>query len=231
MTQLTIRFKFLKLFMIWTLLLGTIVSCSKKDSTPAPTPADKTQLAAAIAVAQALSTGTTEGTKPGQYEVGSKTALNTALTASIAVNNNSTASQASVNNALAQLTAAIAAYQGHLIKEIAAANLIGYWKFNGNTNDSSGKGNNGVATTGAAFYGAGTLEATADRFGRAGMAYHFDKGANVEVPYSSALNPAQMTISLWAKKSLGSPLRTINTDTYTMVAMNRWNGYKFQLQS
>jgi len=217
--------------MIWTLLLGTIVSCSKKDSTPAPTPADKTQLAAAIAVAQALSTGTTEGTKPGQYEVGSKTALNTALTASIAVNNNSTASQASVNNALAQLTAAIAAYQGHLIKEIAAANLIGYWKFNGNTNDSSGHGNNGVATTGAAYYGAGTLAPAADRFGRAGMAYHFDKGANVDVPYSSALNPAQMTISLWAKKSLGSPLRTINTDTYTMVAMNRWNGYKFQLQS
>lgn len=231
MTQLTMRFKFLKLFMIWTLLIGTIVSCSKSDSTPAPTPADKAALVAAIAVAQNLSTNTVEGTKPGQYEVGSKTALNTALTASIAVNNNSAASQASVNNALAQLTAAIAAYQGHLIKEIAAANLIGFWKFNGNTNDSSGHGNDGVATTGAAYYGAGTLTAAADRFGRAGMAYHFDKGANVEVPYSSSLNPVQLSISLWAKKSLGSPLRTINTDTYTMVSMNRWNGYKFQLQS
>jgi len=38
-----------------------------------------------------------------------------------------------------------------------------------------------------------------------------------------------MSISLWAKWS--STGRTINTDTYTFVAMNRWNGYKFQLQS
>jgi hypothetical protein len=229
MTQLTIRFKFIKLFMIWTLLLGTIVSCSKKDSTPVVPPADKTALAAAIAVATNLNNNTVEGTKPGQYEVGSKAALNTALTASVAVNNNSSASQASVNNALAQLNAAIATYQSHLIKEIAAANLIGFWKFNGNTNDSSGKGNNGVATTGAAYFGAGTLSATADRFNRAGMAYHFDHGANVDVPYSTSLNPTQMTISVWAKWT--STGRLINTDTYTMVAMKRWLGYKFQLQS
>ena len=230
MTQTTMRFRFFKLFMVWTMVLGTIaISCSKKDSTPATPPADKTALAASIAVATALNTNTVEGTKPGQYEVGSKTALNTALTASVAVNNNATASQASVNNAVAQLNAAIAAYQGHLIKEIAAENLVGYWKFNGNTNDSSGHGNNGVATTGAAFYGAGTLAAANDRFGRAGMAYHFDHGSNVDVPYSSSLNPSQMTISLWAKWT--STGRSINSDTYTMVAMKRWLGYKFQLQS
>src|SRR4030095_6581447 len=39
----------------------------------------------------------------------------------------------------------------------------------------------------------------------------------------------EMSISLWAKWSATG--RTLNTDTYTMVAMNRWNGYKFQLQS
>ena len=232
MTQLTSRFKSIRLFMIFAVLLAIIVtSCSKKDSTPVTPPADKAALAVAITSAQALSTNTAEGTKPGQYEAGSKTALTAALTASIAVNTNTAASQASVNNALAQLTAAILAYQGHLIKEIADANLIGYWKFNGNANDSSGKGNNGVATVGAAYYGAGTLELTSDRFGRAGMAYHFDKGANVDVPYSVSLNPQQMSISLWAKKSLGTPVRSINTDTYTMVALNRWNGYKLQLQS
>src|ERR1700704_1199692 len=38
-----------------------------------------------------------------------------------------------------------------------------------------------------------------------------------------------MTISLWAKKSIVG--RTLNTDTYTFVALNRWNGFKFQLQS
>jgi hypothetical protein len=63
------------------------------------------------------------------------------------------------------------------------------------------------------------------------MAYSFDKGGNIEVPYKAQLNSQEMSISVWFKKSLGTPARTINTDTYTMVAMNRWNGYKFQLQS
>ena len=70
---------------------------------------------------------------------------------------------------------------------------------------------------------------TADRFGRAGMAYHFDNGGNVEIPYTAALNPtANDDQSLEQKSTAG---RTINTDTYTLFAMNRWNGYKFQYQS
>jgi len=232
MTQSIIRFKFIKLFMVWTLFLGIIVtSCGKKDSTPPPPPADKVALKVAIATAQGLNNNTIEGTRPGEYVVGSKTALTAALNASILVDANTTASQSSVNNALAQLLAAIAAYQGQKINEIAAVNLIGFWKMNGNPSDSSGKGNNGVVTVGHAYFGAGTPTLTADRFARANSAYHFDKGGNINVPYSTSLNPQQMTISLWAKKSLGSPVRTLNADTYTMVAMNRWNGYKFQLQS
>ena len=38
---------------------------------------------------------------------------------------------------------------------------------NGNANDSSGNGNNGVVTAGHAYFGAGTPTPTADRFGRA----------------------------------------------------------------
>ncbi len=224
------KFKFLKTTLIWAFLLGVVItSCSKKSSTPPPPPADKTQLQASVTVAQGLNDNTVEGTKPGQYEVGTKAALTTALTASKAVLASSSATQTSVNNTKAQLDAAIAAYQGHLIKEIAAVNLIGFWKMNGNANDSSGNGNNGVITVGHAYFGAGVLAPAADRFGRAGMAYHFDHGANIDVPYNASLNPAQMSISLWAKWS--STGRTINADTYTMVAMNRWNGYKFQLQS
>jgi concanavalin A-like lectin/glucanase superfamily protein len=230
MTPAIFRFKIIKATLIWTLLLGLIItSCSKKDSTPPAPPADKTALQASITIAQGLNDNTVEGTKPGQYEVGNKAALKTALDASKLVLADTKATQTSVNNTVAQLNAAIAAYQGHLIKEIAAVNLIGYWKMNGNANDSSGNGNNGVITPGHAYYGAGVLAPIADRFGRAGMAYHFDKGSNIDVPYKASLNPAEMTISLWAQwDSVG---RTINTDTYTMVAMNRWNGYKFQLQS
>ncbi len=222
--------KFLKATLIWTFLFGLVLaSCSKKDSTPPPPPVDKAALNLAIATAQDLNDKTVEGTKPGQYEAGTKAALTTALNASKLVAANATATQTSVNNTTAQLLAAIAAYQGHLIKEIAAANLIGYWKMNGNANDSSGNNNNGVLTAGHVYYGAGTPTLTADRFGVANMAYHFDKGGNINVPYKTSLNPQAMSISVWAKWA--SAGRTVNSDTYTMVAMNRWNGYKFQLQS
>jgi hypothetical protein len=222
------QFKFLKTTLLWTFILGVMLaSCSKKDD-PAPAPADKASLQTAITAAVALN-ATVEGTKPGQYETGSKAALVAALTASNAVLADAGATQASVNNATAQLLAAIAAYQGHLITEIAAASLIGYWKMNGNANDSSGNANNGVVTIGHAYFGAGTPTLTADRFGRASMAYHFDKGGNIDVPYKASLNPQQMSVSVWVKWS--STGRTINADTYTMLAMNRWNGFKFQLQN
>ena len=222
------RFRFITTTLIGALLLTVVVSSCKKDSASPPPPADKTALQAAIATATALNL-TVEGTKPGQYEVGSKAALTAALNASNLVFANASATQTSVNNTTAQLLAAIAAYQAHLIKEIAAANLIGFWKMNGNANDSSGNANNGVLTAGHAYFGAGTPALTLDRFGRADMAYHFDHGGNIDVPYKASLNPQQMSISLWAKWS--STGRTINTDTYTFIAMNRWNGFKFQLQS
>ncbi|HUM46440.1 MAG TPA: LamG domain-containing protein [Chitinophagales bacterium] len=217
-------------------LISTAVFCSlvftiafyscKKDEVV--NPADKTCLTANVAEAQALLDGTTEGTKPGQYVIGSKAPLQTALNASNTVLSNADATQSEVTNACAQLEAAMTTYQANLISEISPDNLIGFWKFNGNPTDSSGKGNNGTVTVGHAFYGAGTPTLTTDRFGRSNMCYHFDKGGNIEVPYNSALNPQQMTISLWCKKSVDG--RTINPDTYTMVALNRWNGYKYQYQ-
>jgi hypothetical protein len=220
------------------ILSGAILTCSflalmfiscSKDSTPPPPPADKTALQAKVTEAQTLYDGTSEGTKPGQYEVGSKAPFLTVLNAAKAVLADANATQTAVTNATAQLQAAIDTYKTHLISEIAAANLIGFWKLNGNTKDSSGSGNDGVLTAGHAFYGAGTPTLTADRFGRANMAYHFDHGGNIEVPYKASLNPQQMSISIWLKKDTTG--RTINTDTYTMTSLNRWNGFKFQLQS
>lgn len=229
MKSLTIRLTFFKTAVLCLLVSGLVFTACKKDAAVVVPPADFTSLTAAVKIAQGLNDSTAEGIKPGYYEAGNKAALITALTTAKGIAADTKATQISVNNTAAQLLAAIAAYQGHLIKEIAAASLIGFWKMNGNTADSSGNKNDGVATAGHAYYGAGVLGAATDRFGRAGMAYHFDKGSNINVPYKASLNPAQMSISLWAKWS--STGRTVNTDTYTFVAMNRWNGYKFQLQS
>jgi len=229
MKQSILRFKFLKAVIAFSLLIAIVfAACSKKDSTPPPV-VDKVALNDTIAAAQLLYDATVEGTKPGQYEVDSRTALKTAIDAAAAISADPASTQQEVTSAAANLHAAIVTFQSHFIKEIAAENLIGFWKFNGNTKDSSGNANDGVAMAGHAYYGAGNLVATADRFGRSGMAYYFDGGSNVEVPYTSALNPQQMSISLWCKKSPGT--RTINTDTYTLVALDRWNGYKVQYQS
>jgi len=227
MTKSPIQLKFMRMAALFSLSLGLLVSaCSKNDSTP---PVVKTSLQVALDSANLYFSTTAEGTKPGEYVVGTRTSLKGVIDAATVVLNSSTSTQADITNAAAQVQAAINTYKGNYIKEIAAANLIGYWKFNGNTNDSSGNGNNGIAKAGHAYYGAGSLTLTADRFSRAGMAYHFDLGANVEIPYVAALNPQQMSISLWSRKS--SVVRALNADTYTLFAMNRWNGYKLQYQS
>ena len=202
------------------------VSCKKDENT---TPVDKAALNDTIAVANNLIATTVEGTKPGEYTIGSQALLQTAIVAAQTVADNSSATQSDVTNATSNLHAALNTYRGSLIQEIAVENLIGFWKMNGNANDSSGHNNNGTVTQGHAYFGAGTPNLTTDRFGRVNMAYHFDHGGNIEVPYSSALNPQQISISLWARQDTAG--RTINKDANYMVSMNRWNGYKFQTQS
>src|SRR3981081_799827 len=117
MTQSAPLFKLLKRTVLFSLLLGTLFASCKK-STPA-IPTDKTVLQAKITVAQGYSDNSLEGTKPGQYEVGSKVALNVALVASKAVLADPNASQTTINAAGANLQGAIDVYLSHFIKEIA----------------------------------------------------------------------------------------------------------------
>lgn len=65
--------------------------------------------------------------------------------------------------------------------------LVGYWPFNGNANDVSGNGNNGVVT-------GATL--TTDRFGIANKAYSFD-GVNDYINAGSNISFSNFTISTW----------------------------------
>ncbi len=68
--------------------------------------------------------------------------------------------------------------------------LIAWWPFEGNANDASGHGNNGVV------YGA-TL--TTDRFGNPNSAYYFD-GVNDYIDIGSGVKPSMpMTISAWVR--------------------------------
>jgi hypothetical protein len=71
--------------------------------------------------------------------------------------------------------------------------LVGYYPFNGNTNDESGNGNDGTIV--------GPVTLTADRFGNPDSAYHF-AGVDVNTGFinlgnSSTLSLDTFTIAIW----------------------------------
>ena len=75
--------------------------------------------------------------------------------------------------------------------------LVGYWRFDGNANDSSGNGNDGVIQG---------VKLTEDRHGNANSAYYFDGTSHIEVPNSSSLNGVGKTVtcSVWMKPESGA---------------------------
>jgi len=220
------------LFITLTLILGLglMTACSDDDSS-GPTPVDKTALTTSIAAAQALLDGTEEGTSDGQYLLGSKAPLETAIAAAQAVVDDADSDEADVANAIVNLAAAVTEYESNIITPIAPANLMAHWKFDEGTGtsaaDASSNGLNGTLTTGHPFWGSGDAAWSEDRYGNANSALYFDMGASVEVPYNTKLNPTEMTISLWMKQDVNDPI--INNQY--MVSMNRWNGYKLNMQT
>ncbi len=87
-----------------------------------------------------------------------------------------------------------------LFAQISTDGLVGYWPFNGNANDESGNGNDGVVN-GAIL--------TIDRFGNPNSAYKFD-GEDDYIGIGDLLFSNQISISVWAK------LEDLNVD-YTLV--------------
>lgn len=88
--------------------------------------------------------------------------------------------------------------------------LVGYWPFNGNANDESENGNNGVVN-------GATL--TADRFGNLGQAYSFNGTNNyISITNNSQLNPNSITINLWLK---ANSLPT-NTNEGAFSLVSKW---------
>lgn len=225
------KVKYIFYFIAITFVLEMVTSCSKNNDSPTTFTTNKTTLKTAIDSLTIVFNTTKDGTKPGQYVVGARAALDTAILLATQVNASNAFTQQEVNNALSNLMKAAALFNTKLLQEVSVANLVAFWKFNGNAIDSSGNGHNGTLTTGyigssatTAVDGATMPVLVADRFGRANMAYDFNNGATIEVPYSAALNPQNFTISLWIKR------HTTNSGNY-MISLNRWNGFKFQLQS
>ena len=205
-------------------LMSVVFEACKKADNPVVVPVDKSKLKARLDSANALFLLTQEGVQVGQFEVGSKAVAKTAIDAATAVNANANATQSDVNNAYVNLGQAATVFLSKRVQEIAPEKLVLYLKMDGDAKDASGKGFNGVLMPGTAW-GGGLPVLTKDRYGVDGKAYRFNKGSNIEIPYNSVLNPGkEITVSLWAQ------MDSSWANNY-MVSLNRWNGYKLQLQS
>ena len=75
------------------------------------------------------------------------------------------------------------------IAQVPVSGLVGYWPFNGNANDESGNGKNGIITN---------ATPTTDRFGNANSAYSFLNGQKIVVS-SFNVNFTEITVSCWYK--------------------------------
>jgi hypothetical protein len=223
----------IKLMLMVTALFSValITSCSDDDSKPKPAD-DRTELSAKIGQAELLLATTVEGTQEDQFQAGSQDVLQASVDAATLVFLDADATQAQVNSVVANLQTAIDVYMSKEVAPIAAADLVARYQFDEGTGtiamDDSPNNFDGAFKTGHAFWGAGNPAWAADRHGNANRAIRFDDGAHIEVPYNTKLNPTNITISLWMKQDVNAGGIV---DNQYMVAMNRWNGYKFNMQS
>jgi hypothetical protein len=220
--------KYLGFSMLAIALMISFFACKKSTTQESFNP-DKQKITLVIDSATNFYSNSVEGKRAGNYSVGSRTDLKTAIDLATAVKASTQYSQQEVDNAAANLRRAIIAFQSRLIQDVSADNLIAQWKFTGNANDASGHGHNGTLMTGYISGGASPVDGNtlpqlvADRFNQTNSAYNFQKGANIEVPYTADLNPKEFTITMWIKRS------ETNSDNY-MFSLNTYNGFKFQLQ-
>jgi hypothetical protein len=211
-------------------IVASIFISSCKDDDGDSNSVDTTVLADSIAAAEDLLEGATEGTSPGNYQVGSKATLQTTIDAVTAIMDDPSSTQANIDAAVVNLHNAMDTFRGSIVVPIAEENLIAYWAFDEGTGttvaDASPNGLDGTFVAGFnTIPGSGPLpQWTADRFGNAGKALQFDNGGHIEIPYNSVLFPSEISISLWAK------VDHVFADNY-MLSQNWWEGYKLQYQS
>ncbi len=203
------------------LTIGIAFSGCKEDEDPC-TPGDKTALGQAITDAQQVHDDAVEGTNPGEYLDGSKAELQTAIDFAQVVYDGQCPTQAQLDSAEAALAAALEAFEAKKITDVNPAALVAHWLFNGDGLDASGNGHDGTAEAGYSKWGGGTPALAEDRHGNADYCYFFQKGANFVVSQSTALNPPDMSISLWMK------VDTLWPHGY-FLSNDIWHAWKFQV--
>jgi hypothetical protein len=225
-----------KTFILAFLIAGMsfVQSCSKSDEIPTVV-LNKTSLEASIAKATSSLATAVEGSAKDQYVIGAKAQLQTSLDLAKTVSASAASTQVQIDNAVKQLNEALIVFEGKKIIPIDPTNLVGQWTFDEGTGSTAKdySGNNYNGTFGSAMAGLGGPAAgvvgnalptwTTDRYGNANKALAFNKGAKVTIPYTSALNPQKMSISVWVKLAE-------KKDGNRFMGLHAWNGFKFEIQ-
>ncbi|MBP1630219.1 MAG: hypothetical protein H6Q15_1112 [Bacteroidetes bacterium] len=82
-----------------------------------------------------------------------------------------------------------------LPQNVPTNGLVGWWGFNGNANDGSTNGNNGIVN--------GTT-LTTDRNGMANSAYYFNGNSNITIAHNSGFLCSNYSLCFWAKYNTNS---------------------------
>ena len=214
--------KYVMLLML-VLPLG-FIACDKE---PEVEEADKTALTAKITEAEGVFSAADVGKLAGQYPQTAADALQNAIDAAKLINDDTEATQAQVDATVSNLQLAMTDFAALVNVEVSAANLVAYWKMDGDGADASGNSHDGVLKPGTVARFPDAVNppmATTDRYGVADMALHFAHGSNIEVPFSADFNPDQMSISVWLNAD-----SLIAGSTQYLMSLDIWNTWKFEL--
>jgi len=212
-----------------TLLIMMIVSSamilgSCKDDEDPIVEGDKTELNALIVEADALANDATSADYPQAAIDAYKSTLATVKTAAA-----TPLTQAEIDNLETQLTEAMNTFEAQAYGFIdEALYLNAGWHFDEGTGTTA----TAFSTTKhvATFFKGNTVIMGASAMSpswvdgvNGGKAVYLDKGAHLEVPYTTAFLPVDITISVWVKPD------ALYENNY-IVSQNYWNGYKLQTQ-
>lgn len=203
---------------------AVIMSSCKDDDDDGIVEGDKTELNAMIAQAEALINSATTADYPQKAIDAFKSTLGTIKTAA-----EKPLTQVEINNLNTQLGEAMKTFETQAYGFIdETLYLTAGWHFD------EGTGTTATAYSTvqhvATFFKGNTVILGAEAMMpswtdgvKGGKAVLLNKGAHLEVPYTTAFLPANITISVWV-----NPLE-LYEDNY-IVSQNYWNGYKLQTQ-
>jgi hypothetical protein len=198
-----------------------LVSCKKEDKI---VEGDKTALTALITDADALATAATATNYPQTAIDSYKATLATVKTAAA-----TPLTQVQIDNLVTQLTEAmntLGTQAYGFIDETLYLNAGWHFDEGTGTTATAFSAVHHVATFkpgNAGVFGATALSPTWVAGVKGGHAVYLDKGAHLEVPYTTAFLPVSITISVWIK-----PLELYENNY--ILSQNYWNGYKLQTQ-